>query len=174
MRKMSRQDMERRFWDLFRRMQGAQIKSLIGSYVREHWDKFSTYPASSRFHHVYEGGLLDHTVEVMEIGLNIIHVCNDVNRTHFIAAAILHDFGKLDVYTKDEDGKWVGTISDQRIEHEFKPVLELRLPRPVQLAILSHMGGWAKTGVSPDIMLSTVLHCADLISSRLPDRRAKQ
>jgi len=142
----------------------------------EYWDSMSKAPASRSFHHAYTGGLLNHIIEVCWIGERIIDACSlDVNKDHYFAAALLHDIGKAKLYRKNDEGKWEHVPQEKRLDHSLKPILEFTiktgvcLPEEVQVAILGHMGGWSQTSVFPDDMLSTVLHCADMISSRLDE-----
>jgi len=69
--------------------------------------------------------------------------------------------------------EWKYAKLERRIDHSLVPIMDFHkitgvsLPEDVQIAILSHMGGWSKTSVFPNDMLSTIIHCADMISSRL-------
>ena len=129
--------------------------------VVEHLDsvnpEFSEAPSSTKFHHTYSGGLMNHTIEVCLIGERIIFSLGlDVNLDHFYAAALLHDAGKTRWSTPEHER---GVVRD--LEEAGR-----KIPPEVEEAILGHMGGWSKTGVYPDKLLGTVLHAADLISSR--------
>lgn len=66
-----------------------------------------TWPASLSFHHAYEGGLVAHTLEVVEIGCGIgmARSQNDqglqfpaFDESVFIAAALWHDLMKIEEY----------------------------------------------------------------------------
>lgn len=117
-------------------------------------------PASSKFHHAYPGGLVDHTAEVCLIGEKIMMSAGlNVNLDYFYAAALLHDAGKIHWTTPEHER---GVITDLAASG-------LEIPVEVEEAILGHMGGWSKTGVYPDKLLGAVLHAADLISSRLEE-----
>lgn len=64
------------------------------------FDRLCRAPASTGHHHSYEGGLLHHTVEVMELGITLrpmLSVEVDVNL--LLTAGFLHDVGKIDAYT---------------------------------------------------------------------------
>jgi len=150
------------------------LRRAVDRYLRCYPDFYSV-PASLSHHHVFTGGTLVHTLEVCSMGLKIIESCNlDVDEDWFLAAAILHDVGKVDEYEwSDEEHKWVRKTKKQRIDHSLKPILnfqiltEYELPKSIQLAILSHMGGWSQTSVYPDDLLSALLHSCDLLSSRI-------
>ena len=79
---------------------------------------FFTAPASSQFHGNYEGGLLEHSVNVTQFALhnfNIIAARNpdlEYLRESVVICALFHDVAKINYYvkekkwTKDEYGKW--------------------------------------------------------------------
>lgn len=58
-------------------------------------EKFKTMPAGERVHHDYVGGLLEHTLEVVEIALGILKHYPEANRDIVISGALLHDIGKI-------------------------------------------------------------------------------
>jgi 3'-5' exoribonuclease len=62
--------------------------------------RFCQVPASLAYHHAYAGGLLQHTVEVMEAGLRLrplLPVAVDLSL--LLTAGFFHDLGKADTYT---------------------------------------------------------------------------
>ncbi len=74
------------------------IKSLFKQYEKE----FITVPAAKLMHHNYKGGLLQHTVECLEIADSLINLFKEkVNKDNAYAACILHDFGKIFEYEMD-------------------------------------------------------------------------
>jgi 3'-5' exoribonuclease len=62
--------------------------------------KFCEWPASVKHHHVYEGGLLVHTAEVVFNALKIMHATTQEGWIRELAvAAVLHDAEKVKDYT---------------------------------------------------------------------------
>ncbi len=62
--------------------------------------RFCRVPASTGYHHAYPGGLLRHTIEVMELGLTIHPLLPvKVDTSLLLAAGFFHDLGKIDAYT---------------------------------------------------------------------------
>lgn len=155
-----------------------KLRNALKEYLEYLGDDFWRFPASTHFHHMETGGLAEHVLEVLSIGTRMMRIPDLdglVDPDKFVMAAVLHDVGKLDVYTYDEKKKqWRGSIGVARMPHELRPVLEFMeitgcpMPKEVQHAILGHMGGWSKTGIYPDSLLGAVLSAADLLSSRLP------
>jgi 3'-5' exoribonuclease len=56
---------------------------------------FQQAPAAKGFHHVYVGGLLEHTLSVVRLLDRIAGHYSSVNRDLLIAGGILHDVGKI-------------------------------------------------------------------------------
>jgi 3'-5' exoribonuclease len=62
--------------------------------------RFCRAPASLEHHHAYEGGLLQHTVEVMESALRISPgLPRPLDLSLLLTLAFTHDIGKIDAYT---------------------------------------------------------------------------
>ena len=140
--------------------------------TREGADKFLQYlcektdffeaPASTRFHGAYEGGLLEHSLNVYDCLVDILNRPR-VKELYGISysdesiaiAGLLHDICKVNFYktsfrnVKDETGKWVSapyyTIEDTLpYGHGEKSVYILsgfmKLTREEAFAIRYHMG----------------------------------
>lgn len=123
---------------------------------------FFTAPASARFHSSYEGGLVDHSLNVYDCLKS--YLSSDRVKEHFgfeyseesmAIVALLHDLCKVNVYkkgfrnVKDERGMWqrVDTFEyDDRLPygHGEKSVYiisgYMRLTREEAFAIRYHMG----------------------------------
>jgi len=123
---------------------------------------FFTAPASARFHSSYEGGLVDHSINVYELLVSYLDTKRARETFGFsysdesiAIVSLLHDLCKIDVYkkgfrnVKDEKGAW------QRVEtfeyddqmpygHGEKSVYIIsgfmRLTREEAFAIRYHMG----------------------------------
>jgi 3'-5' exoribonuclease len=75
----------------------ALLESIFGD--EEFLARFSKAPAAKQFHHAYLGGLLEHSVGVADLCDHIAQQYGRVNRDLLIAAALLHDVGKVDELT---------------------------------------------------------------------------
>ena len=77
-----------------------KIKTFILNYFEEHKEKILLSPAAKTMHHNYIGGLMVHILECVKIAdTNIKILFRKINRDEAIAAAILHDIGKIFEYT---------------------------------------------------------------------------
>ena len=123
---------------------------------------FFTAPASTRYHGAYEGGLLQHSLNVYDCLVDILSRPRmkelygvEYSDESIAIAALLHDVCKVNFYktsfrnVKDENGKWVSapyyTIEDSLpYGHGEKSVYIvsgfMRLTRDEAFAIRYHMG----------------------------------
>ena len=124
---------------------------------------FFTAPASSRYHSAYEGGLLDHSLNVYECLVDYmnrprmkeLYGINSYDEESLAIVALLHDLCKTNFYkvstrnVKDENGRWQ-TVPYYTIEdtlpygHGEKPVyiisVYMHQTREEAFAIRYHMG----------------------------------
>lgn len=56
---------------------------------------FATAPAGMKAHHAYQGGLIEHVVNMLEIGSRIVDLLPGVDRNLLLAGIFLHDLGKI-------------------------------------------------------------------------------
>ena len=145
-----------------------KFESLLQSTEREGIDKLIKYikttdfyiaPASTRFHSSYEGGLLQHSINVYEMlkAKSKTDTWKDIvkDESTIIIVSLLHDLCKANYYTvemrnkKNEQGKWEQvpfyTVDDQSpYGHGEKSVMMLmefiKLTAEEKYAIRWHMG----------------------------------
>nr|WP_244403849.1 HD domain-containing protein [Pyrolobus fumarii] len=130
---------------------------------------FYESPAAPKNHHSYPGGLLDHTLGVTEIAMQLIKVYRDVygatvNKDIVVAAALLHDLFKYYQYEKDPLTGGYRPRSDWYLSHEFAMVSELYkrgAPDPLVRAIAEAHGTTPFTMVE-----SQIVHQADSTDSQ--------
>ena len=125
------------------------IRELLVRVVAGNEERLRIWPAARQMHHAYRGGLLEHLLKIMEIGLRLADAY-DARRDLVIAGALLHDIGKLHELTYDVATDYsvegnlighivigVGMVRDViRTIPDFPRDLELELEH----LILSHHG----------------------------------
>jgi len=83
--------------------------------------RWLTTPGSSSKHHVWAGGLVTHTLQVMEGAVAHVDVAARheamLDRDVVITAAIFHDTGKLDEYLPLAEGGWGYTPNHFMLRH---------------------------------------------------------
>lgn len=76
-----------------------KIKNFVLDILNTNKEKFKCAPAAKQMHHNYIGGLIVHTFECIEIAQTILpKIKKQLNKDEVIAAAILHDIGKIFEY----------------------------------------------------------------------------
>jgi 3'-5' exoribonuclease len=72
------------------------MRALAQTYLAdEHlMDAFRTAPAASKLHHAYLGGLLEHTLTLMQIADRVCPLYPRINRDIVLMGLFLHDLGK--------------------------------------------------------------------------------
>ncbi len=138
-------------------------------------------PAAKGVHHAYMGGLLEHTLSVMQLCLRLAEQYPEIDKQVLLAGALFHDMGKIWelsgglVTDYTDEGRLLGHIS-LAVEHlqPFlqKSGLEPALVQHVKHLILSHHGtyefGSPRLPQTPEAML---LHYADNIDAKMAQCR---
>lgn len=139
---------------------------------------FQSSPAASKHHHVFEGGLLAHTAQVLSVIENLLLIpeLSNLNKDILYTAAIWHDFGKIHCYLLLQDEPVKKTFLNVSVGHlamalaEFYTVATLNDVSQVfveQIAhcLVSHHGFSAWEAIKqPATREAWVLHLADMIS----------
>ena len=150
------------------------------------WEDMVAAPAAMTHHHAYLGGLLEHSIEVATISLQIASVepyVHFVDPDVLIVSSLLHDLGKVEEY-KYGPGEPIGISEFGRLRSHLcrgselvalavhnslayqAGVLSPELVHAVQHVIESHHGEYGST-VQPAFLEAAIVHLADLSSSRL-------
>jgi len=135
-------------------------------------------PAAKGMHHVYLGGLMEHSLAVAKLTENIAQLYPGVNRDLLIAGALLHDVGKiremsyLRSFDYTDEGKLLGHISIgvEMIQEKiaaiagFPPELGMLLKH----MILSHHGQYEfGSPKRPKTLEATILNYLDDLDSKI-------
>ena len=157
-------DKKERFIELLRSTGRQGIENVI-NYLGE--SEFFTAPASTSHHLSYEGGLMEHSLNVYDMAMAmrgpIMAMKPDMEERlpeqSIIIAALLHDTCKANIYKKTKkwdfakDGKpeqkekYTTNYSEMPVGHGEKSVimllsLGLKLTLDEMVAIRWHMGAW--------------------------------
>ena len=145
--------------------------------------RFTACPAGVKLHHAYVGGLLEHTVTMMDIADRLLPFYPGVDRDLLLMGVFLHDAGKTRELTYgrafgySDEGQLLGhiAIAVEMLSEKAAKVPEL-LGEPVprdtltrlKHMILSHHGtheyGSPKVPMTPEAML---LHEIDTLDTRM-------
>ena len=145
-------EMMRSLRQILRGVQDVNLKGLIDSFLkdRKFVARFKKAPAAKTFHHSYLGGLLEHTLSVCQMAIQVAAHYPQLNRDMLVTSAFLHDIGKIKELGYDlqidytDEGRLVGhvVLSVSMVEeklrglNDFPEALAIRLKH----LILSHHG----------------------------------
>lgn len=159
------------------KMENEIYRALTKSLVEEFEKDFFTYPAASRIHHDFVGGLATHVCGMMKLGNHFCDMYSILNRDLLMSGIILHDIGKLfelsgPVITEYTlEGKLLGHISimhaklSEKAEELGYSGEEVTMLRHM---ILSHHGEYEYgSPVLPLLPEAEMLHYIDNIDARM-------
>jgi 3'-5' exoribonuclease len=91
--------------EMLRGMNDPPLRTLAECFLMDEglMAKFARAPAGVKNHHAYQGGLVEHVANVMELVLKIAPCYPQLNRDLLLCGAFLHDIGKIDELSYDRD-----------------------------------------------------------------------
>ena len=160
----------------------SYLKQLIDLFLKDGnlAEAFKKSPASIKHHQPYLGGLLEHTVTMLNLARGILPSYPRLDRDLLIVGIILHDIGKIREYSfhlkpdHTDEGRLVGHTAigllmlDEKVRmiEGFPPELLMKL----QHLVLSHHGERAfGAPVVPMTAEALVLHYLDNLDARLAE-----
>ena len=177
--------MRSRLVDILRGIKSAPLLALVNAYLEDDvfMDKFTRAPAAMKNHHAYQGGLLDHTVSMLELCLLIGSHYAQLDTEKLMVGAFLHDSAKIDELTYERDiaysdaGQMLGHMilalgeldakakeAERRSQLAFSPVLLMEIKH----MIISHHGEYAYGSAKLPMSLEAVaLHYIDNIDAKM-------
>ena len=142
-------------------------------------ERLPNAPAAKGIHHAYRGGLAEHILSVLRLGLRVADHYPVLDRDLIVAGALLHDIGKVVELAWDggntrytDEGQLVGhlVLTAQAIRQKaaaiegFPPLLEAHITH----LVLAHQGqldyGSPKV---PMTLEALVVHAIDTLDSRI-------
>lgn len=140
--------------------------------------KFKKAPAAKSVHHVYLGGLLEHTLAVAQLILLVAPRYPGVNRDLLLTGGILHDIGKIEelsfsrAFDYTDAGRLLGHIilTVEMVDQKIKSIADF----PEDLALLlehvliSHHGDFAFGSPKlPMTLEALILHHLDDLDAKV-------
>lgn len=169
-------------------LQGTIYGSICNELIIKQWDKFALWSAGKGMHHTQLGALLCHTATVTKCALRIGQFYNEVYGDKFvninllIAAALLHDIGKLKEIVVDKaSGCTEYTVDSALQTHLITGILEVDRaavklgidPNSEEVELLQHLiashHGFAEWGslMTPNTTEAVILHNSDSMDAEL-------
>jgi 3'-5' exoribonuclease len=103
-----------------RRISDPRLRALSEAFLNEFGDRLRRTAAARNYHHARRGGLVEHTAQMMRVGLAIAPLYPQLNSDLLVAGILFHDSGKLwenqlpesgFTMSYDERGELMGHIS---------------------------------------------------------------
>ena len=171
--------------ELLGTVRNRQLKAIVDAYLddRQLMDNFCKAPAAMSFHHAYLGGLLEHTINAMQVADAMMPFYPGLNRDLVVTGIFLHDIAKTWELCYDcafgytDSGQLVGHIVKSAIWVEAKakeageklgePISQ-QLVDVLQHIILSHHGtyefGSPRTPSTPEAL---AVHAIENLDAKL-------
>lgn len=159
-------------------LKNSHLKKLLDIILSDNtFEKYIRVPAGKSWHHSYLHGLLEHTLEIIKICELMCEFHPEINRDILIAGAILHDFGKTEELSYENNfdytdkGKLIGhiVIAASRVEKIIENIKDFPEELKIQLIhlILSHQGKLEYASpVEPKTLEAIILYHADELSAK--------
>ena len=183
--KFDTEAMWKRLNEILETIKHPQLSALVKEFLCDTklMDLFRKAPAASSMHHAYIGGLLEHTVSVLEVALRIVPQYPKLSMDLMLAGLFLHDIGKSTElcfettigYT--DEGQLIGHITQAAIWMDKKAdAVAARLGVPfdkelrwvLQHIILAHHGCYAFGSPKlPAIPEAIAVHYIDNLDAKL-------
>ncbi|RNC64955.1 MAG: HD domain-containing protein [Desulfuromonadales bacterium] len=173
-------EMVRDLATLLESLTDQHLKALMTSFC-EDADFMALYriaPAAKGMHHVYLGGLLEHSLSVARLVDAIVPLYGGLNRDLLVVGALLHDVGKvremtyLRSFDYTDEGKLLGhiTIGVEMIQERIAaiPGFPAELAMLLKHMLLSHHGQYDfGSPKRPKTLEATILNYLDDLDSKI-------
>lgn len=178
-------DMRQELTDVVAAMYDPHLKGLLQAFLTDQafMKQYCAAPAAKGMHHVYLGGLLEHSLALVKLAKTIIPLYGGINEDLLIAGALLHDVGKIHEMSFEraidytDAGKLLGhiTIGVELVEEKIR--LVEGFPRELSLLLkhmlLSHHGQYEYGSPKrPKTIEATILNYLDDMDSKINGIRA--
>ncbi len=172
-----RRELYRKLKEILKQIQNKQLATLCFSFLK---DKkfvklFWEAPASRFIHHAYIGGLLEHTLHVVQLAVSYTSIFENVDKDLLLAGAFLHDIGKVDEYNflfdinHSSAAKLKGhtLLGYDRLQKKLSNIeLEPGLRLKIEHILLSHQGKRIWGAIEePKFLEAYLVHAADSTDS---------
>jgi 3'-5' exoribonuclease len=172
--------LQQRLLQLLETLANPHLRQLMQAFVAdpEFLDKFRTAPAAKSMHHVYLGGLLEHSLAIAALVDDVAARYPELDRDLLIVGALLHDVGKVEELTYQrsfdysDSGKLLGhiTLGVEMVDEKLRQLADFPKPLAVHLKhlLLSHHGQYEYGSPKrPKTLEAVVLSYLDDLDSKI-------
>lgn len=178
--KRSVEDMRQELDTLLDSLADPYIEALLRSFFDDpvFFARYSKAPAAKAMHHVYIGGLLEHSLAVSALACDVAARYTQINRDLLLAGTLLHDVGKVAElsyqrsFDYTDEGKLLGhiIIGVQMIEDHVRGIqgFPKELTVMIKHLLLSHHGQYEfGSPKRPKFLEAVVLNFIDDLDSKI-------
>ena len=161
-------------------LRNPHLRALLESFLadEEFVKKFKTAPAAKAMHHVYIGGLLEHTLSVLRLIRLVAPQYKAIDPDLILAGGFLHDIGKVDelayerAFDYTDRGRLLGhiTLTLEKIGKKIQslPDFPETLALLLKHLILSHHGEYVfGSPKRPKTLEALLLHHLDDLDAKI-------
>lgn len=165
---------------IVKKITNPYLKQLVDLFLEDEQfvKRFTLAPGAKALHHVYLGGLLEHTLNVATLILQVGEHYQNLNLDLLLTGGLLHDIGKIDelTYSRSFDysdsGRLIGHIvlgieminEKIRLISDFPQELALELKH----LIISHHGEHEYgSPQKPKTVEALILYCLDNLDAKI-------
>jgi len=162
------------------KIQTKPLQALLQAFFNDQKiaELFQRAPAAKGFHHIYLGGLLEHTLSVVRLLDKVADHYQNLDRDLLLAGGILHDIGKIYEFNYDslieysDEGRLIGHIvmGVEMINKKIEAIPDFPAPLALKMRhiILSHHGEFEfGSPKRPKTMEALVVHYIDDLDAKL-------
>ena len=91
----SKEELMQKMNELIDSIQNPNYKTIVNAMLDRIHDDFYNYPAASRIHHNYMGGLAEHTIGMAKLANDVCDIYPMLDRDLLLSGVIVHDMGKV-------------------------------------------------------------------------------
>jgi 3'-5' exoribonuclease len=176
----SNEEMRQELAEVVAGLTNPHLKGLMDVFMADAavLDQYCAAPAAKGMHHVYLGGLLEHSLALVKLVKAIVPLYEGINRDLLIVGALMHDVGKIyemsyvRAFDYTDEGKLLGhiTIGVELVEEMIRKVdgfpRELRML--LKHMLLSHHGQYDfGSPKRPKTIEATILNYLDDMDSKI-------
>lgn len=174
------QEMQDELQQLLASLDDPWVEKLLRGFFDDpaFYKRYSQAPAAKAMHHVFLGGLLEHSLAVAALATDIAARYPQANRNLLIAGAMLHDVGKVAELSYDrsfnytDEGKLLGhiMIGVQMIDDQIRKIdgFPPMLGTLIKHLLLSHHGQYEfGSPKRPKTLEAVILNFIDDLDSKI-------
>lgn len=174
------QEMQSELQQLIGSLDDPWVEKLLRTFFDDpvFYKRYSQAPAAKAMHHVFLGGLLEHSLAVAALASDIAARYPQANRNLLLAGALLHDVGKVAELSYDrsfnytDEGKLLGhiMIGVEMIEEQIRKIegFPSMLGTLIKHLLLSHHGQYEfGSPKRPKTLEAVILNFIDDLDSKI-------